>query len=60
MARDNDGIGAQCSCPAGCKTPGPIGCVIEYEPGGRNATCSGDCESENVCCAGCGWAGPAP
>lgn len=59
MARDNDSIGANCSCPGGCKTPGPIGCVIEYEPGGPNATCSGDCESENACCFGCGWAGPA-
>jgi hypothetical protein len=59
MARDNDGIGANCSCPGGCKTPGPVGCVIVYEPGGPNATCSGDCQTENACCAGCGWAGPA-
>ena len=60
MARDNNGISVQCECPGGCRTPGPVGCVIQYDPGGTHATCSGDCQSESTCCAGCGWMTPVP
>ena len=60
MARDNDDIAVNCGCPAGCSTPGPLGCEIVYTPGGPDASCSGDCQTENSCCSGCGWTGPAP
>jgi len=59
VARDNS-VNISCACPAGCSSdPGPgHGCVIQYPPGGQDASCSGDCVTENSCCSGCGFMAP--
>jgi hypothetical protein len=59
MARDNDVLVA-CGCPGGC-SPDPgqgHGCVVQFPPGGGDASCTGDCVSDNTCCAGCGFMAP--
>jgi hypothetical protein len=60
MARDNKDVNVSCACPAGCKSdPGPgHGCVIEFPPGGSEASCSGDCVTDTGCCFGCGFMAP--
>jgi hypothetical protein len=58
VARDNK-VNINCACPAGCKGGTPPGCFIDFDPGpGGDATCSGDCVTENSCCFGCGWQAP--
>jgi hypothetical protein len=59
IARDNSVV-VSCDCPGGCSSdPGPgHGCVIQYPPGGGDASCSGDCVSGDSCCAGCGFMAP--
>jgi len=53
-------VEVSCACPAGCKSdPGPVhGCVIQFPPGGPDASCSGDCVTDNGCCFGCGFMAP--
>jgi hypothetical protein len=56
--RDNN-TNIDCGCPAGCKNDPPgQGCVIQYVPGGGDASCTGDCATENSCCTGCGFMAP--
>jgi hypothetical protein len=56
--RDNN-TNIDCGCPAGCKNDPPgRGCVIQYVPGGGDASCTGDCVAENSCCTGCGFMAP--
>jgi len=59
VARDNS-VTINCDCPGGCRNdPGPgHGCVIQYPPGGQDASCTGDCVAENTCCSGCGFMAP--
>jgi hypothetical protein len=59
VARDNS-VNVSCDCPAGCSSdPGPgHGCVVQYPPGGQDASCTGDCVAENTCCSGCGFMAP--
>jgi hypothetical protein len=59
MARDGR-VDVSCACPAGCGSdPGPgHGCVIQYPPGGSEASCSGDCVTRDGCCFGCGFMSP--
>ena len=59
MARDNS-VDISCACPAGCSSdPGPgHGCVIQFPPGGSDASCSGDCVTQGGCCFGCGFMAP--
>lgn len=57
--RDNK-TNIDCGCPAGCKNDPPgRGCVIQYVPGGGDASCTGDCVAENSCCTGCGFMAPS-
>jgi len=60
MARDNSSVDVSCACPAGCGSdPGQRhGCVIQFPPGGSEASCSGDCVSQDGCCFGCGFMSP--
>jgi hypothetical protein len=56
--RDNK-TNIDCGCPAGCKNDPPgRGCVVQYVPGGPDASCTGDCVAENSCCTGCGFMAP--
>jgi hypothetical protein len=56
--RDNN-TNIDCGCPAGCKNDPPgQGCVIQFVPGGGDASCTGDCVAENSCCTGCGFMAP--
>jgi hypothetical protein len=59
MARNNS-VDVSCACPAGCSSdPGPgHGCVIQFPPGGSDASCSGDCVTQGGCCFGCGFMAP--
>jgi hypothetical protein len=59
IAKDND-ISLTCACPAGCKPtePGHVSCTMSHAPGGKTATCSGDCGTATSCCVGCGWVNP--
>jgi hypothetical protein len=59
MARNNS-VDISCACPGGCSSdPGPgHGCVIQYPPGGSDASCSGDCVTQGGCCFGCGFMAP--
>lgn len=59
IARDNS-VEVSCACPAGCSSdPGPgHGCVIQFPPGGSDATCTGDCVTQGGCCFGCGFMAP--
>jgi hypothetical protein len=63
LSRENENQEISCTCPAGCSAPGRIGCsVVIMPPGGPDATCGGDCETESRtgCCFGCGFVSRVP
>jgi hypothetical protein len=65
IARDNaGGIDAHCGCPDGCSEgtgePGSTGCVVGLPTGSPDASCGGNCSTDNSSCSGCFWSFQQP